>query len=125
MNPEVKKIGNKLFDKVELAQHKVELTVVSDLEKLLKEIKSLNTPISQNIDKLMNLDKLLKDEKELSKNNLNKLNSAYEKAVVLVDKLKQTSKELGIDIPLINIANNELNGASEDFVDLNGVLKRI
>jgi histidyl-tRNA synthetase len=125
MNPEVTKIGNKLFDKVELAQHKVELTVVSDLEKLLKEIKSLNAPISQNIDKLMNLDKLLKDEKELSKNNLNKLNSAYEKAVVLVDKLKQTSKELGIDIPLINIANNELNGASEDFVDLNGVLKRI
>ena len=125
MNPEVKKIGNKLFDKVELGSQKVELTVVSDLEKLLNEVKSLNAPISQNIDKLINLDKLLKDEKELSKNNLNKLNSAYEKAVVLVDKLKQTSKELGIDIPLIKTATNELDGAAEDFVDLNGVLKRI
>ena len=33
MNPEVKKIGNKLFDKVELASHKVELGKLDDIEK--------------------------------------------------------------------------------------------
>ena len=71
------------------------------------------------------MDKALKDEKESSKNNLNKLNSTYEKSIVLVDKLKQTSKELGIDIPLIKTAETILDGASEDFVDLNGVLKRV
>ena len=118
-------VNNALFGKTKLASVKVELSVVTDLEKLLAEVKSLNAPVSQNIDKLTNLDKALKDEKELSKNNLNKLNSAYEKSVVLVDKLKQTSKELGIDIPLIKTADSILNGAAEDFVDLNGVLKRV
>ena len=121
---ELKIVCDKLF-KTELASQKVELSIVSNLEKLLSELKSLNSPISQNIDKLTNLDKALKDEKESSKNNLNKLNSTYEKSIVLVDKLKQTSKELGIDIPLIKTAETILDGASEDFVDLNGVLKRV
>ena len=37
MNPEVKKIGNKLFDKVELASHKIDLALIDDIEKRNKE----------------------------------------------------------------------------------------
>ena len=125
MTPQEKNVFGKLFTKTELGTHNVELGISQDLEKLLSELKSLNTPVSQNIDKLTNLDKLIKDEKELSKNNLNKLNSTYEKAVSLVDKLQQTSKDLGIDIPILKTANTILDGAAEDFVDLNGILKRM
>jgi hypothetical protein len=37
MNPEVKKIGNKLFDKVELASHKIDLAIIDDLKKGISE----------------------------------------------------------------------------------------
>jgi chaperonin cofactor prefoldin len=67
----LKSVGNKLF-KTELANHKVELGLAQDLEKLISDIKSLGNPINQNIDRLTNLDKMIRDEKELSKNNLSK-----------------------------------------------------
>ncbi len=36
MNPEVQKIGNKLFDKVELASVKIDLGLIDDIEKNLQ-----------------------------------------------------------------------------------------
>jgi hypothetical protein len=41
MNPEVKKIGNKLFDKVELASQKVELANINDFTKKTVETENL------------------------------------------------------------------------------------
>ena len=37
MNPEVKKIGNKLFDKVELASQRIDLAIIDDLKKGISE----------------------------------------------------------------------------------------
>lgn len=118
----LKTIGNKLF-KTELSNHKVELGLAQDLEKLLSEIKTLSNPINQNIDRLTNLDKLIKDEKQSSKDNLNKLNQSYEKAVSLVEKLDKQAKDLGIDAPIVKIAFNELKGAEEDYNNLSKLIK--
>jgi hypothetical protein len=41
MNPEVKKIGNKLFDKVELASQKVELANINEFTKKTVETENL------------------------------------------------------------------------------------
>jgi translation initiation factor 2B subunit (eIF-2B alpha/beta/delta family) len=37
MNPEVTKIGNKLFDKVELASQRIDLAIIDDLKKGISE----------------------------------------------------------------------------------------
>jgi hypothetical protein len=37
MTPEVKKIGNKLFDKVELASQRIDLAIIDDLKKGISE----------------------------------------------------------------------------------------
>ena len=42
MNPEVKKIGDKLFDKVELASQKVELALADDIKALIGKYKGLD-----------------------------------------------------------------------------------
>ena len=120
----LKSVGNKLF-KTELGNQKIELGLVQDLEKLLSNIKSLSNPISQNIDKLTNLNKMIKDEKESSKNNLTKLNQSYQKAVTLVERLDKQAKDLGIDAPIVKIAFNELKGAEEDYNDLSKLIKQI
>ena len=117
----LKSVGNKLF-KTELANHNVELGVAQDLEKEISNIKSLSNPISQNIDKLTNLDKLIKDEKQIANQNLDKLNSSYSKAVSIYDKLEKASKELGIDSPILKTAFSELKGAEEDFNELKKLL---
>ena len=46
MNPEVKKISNKLFDKVELSSVKVELALKDDIQKGLTDYKTLDSAIT-------------------------------------------------------------------------------
>lgn len=111
--------------KVELAKHGVELGAAQDLEKELSNIKNLQNPLAQNIDRLTNLDASLKAEKKLANDNLLKLNASYEKAVQIHDKLKVSAKELGIDLPIVNTAINVLKGAEADFKELKSLLNQI
>ena len=122
-----KSVYNRLFseDKVELGKHEVELGAAQDLEKELVNIVNLQNPISQNIDKLTNLDKMLRDEKKSSQDNLSKLNSAYEQAVKLHDKLKKMQSELGINLPIVETAANRLKGAEADYKELNSLLNSL
>jgi len=121
-----KTVYNKLFtEKVELAKHEVELGAAQDLEKELVNIVNLQNPISQNIDRLTNLDASLKAEKKLANENLAKLNSSYTSAVALHDKLKKMQGELGINLPIVETAFNRLKGAESDFKDLKTLLNQI
>jgi hypothetical protein len=104
---------------------KFELGLVQDLDKEISNLKSLQNPIFQNIDKLTNLDKSLKDEKKLANDNLNKLNSNYEKAVSIYDKLDKSSKELGAEIPSLKTSLSFLKGIESDFNDLKSLLNTI
>lgn len=122
-----KSVYNRLFaeDKVELGKHEVELGAAQDLEKELVNIVNLQKPISQNIDRLTNIDKMLRDEKKSSQDNLSKLNSAYEQAVKLHDKLKKMQSELGINLPIVETAANRLKGAESDYKELNSLLNSL
>lgn len=111
--------------KVELAKHEVELGAAQDLEKELVNIVNLQNPIAQNIDRLTNLDALLRAEKKLANDNLAKLNSSYTSAVTLHDKLKKMQGELGINLPIVETAFNRLKGAQQDFNDLKTLLNQI
>lgn len=104
---------------------KFELGLVQDLDKEISNLKSLQNPIAQNIDKLTNLDKSLKDEKKLANDNLSKLNSNYEKAVSIYDKLDKSSKELGAEIPSLKTSLSFLKGIESDFNDLKSLLNSI
>lgn len=120
----LKNVGKKLF-KTELESHKVELGAAQDLEKELVNIKNLEAPISSNIDKLTNLDKLLRDEIQLSNSNMQKLNASYEKAVLLYEKLDKMQKELGIETPVGKTAVTILKGAETDYNDLRSLLNKL
>lgn len=119
-------IKQEVFSKItELAAQRVELGAAQDLEKELVNIKNLEAPIASNIDKLTNLDKLLKDEIQLSNSNMQKLNASYEKAVVLYEKLDKMQKELGIETPVGKTAVNILKGAEADYNDLRSLLNKL
>jgi len=121
-----KTVYNKLFkEETQLAKHEVELGAAQDLEKELVNIVNLQNPISQNIDRLTNLDASLKAEKKLANENLAKLNSSYTSAVALHDKLKKMQGELGINLPIVETAFNRLKGAESDFKDLKTLLNQI
>jgi DNA repair exonuclease SbcCD ATPase subunit len=121
-----KTVYNKLFkEETQLAKHEVELGAAQDLEKELVVMQNLQNPISQNIDRLTNLSKQLSDEKKSANDNLLKLNSSYEKAVVLHEKLKKMQGELGINLPIVETAFNRLKGAESDFKDLRTLLNQI
>jgi hypothetical protein len=121
-----KTVYNKLFkEETQLAKHEVELGAAQDLEKELVNIVNLQNPISQNIDRLTNLDASLKAEKKLANENLAKLNSFYTSALALHDKLKKMQGELGINLPIVETAFNRLKGAESDFKDLKTLLNQI
>ena len=109
----------------DLSSHKIELGTSQDLEKELVNLVNLQNPINQNIDKLTNLDSQLKAEKKTANENLIKLNSAYEKAVTLHDKLKKMQGELGINLPIVETAFNRLKGAEVDYKQLKTLLNQI
>lgn len=119
-------IKQEVFSKItELAAQRVELGAAQDLEKELVNIKNLEAPIASNIDKLTNLDKLLKDEIQLSNSNMQKLNASYEKAVLLYEKLDKMQKELGIETPIGKTAITILKGAETDYNDLRSLLNKL
>jgi len=87
MNPEVTKIGNKLFDKVELATQKVDLSSIKFLE-------------DDDVRMKKGLDKLKSLRAEMKKTYLDAIDGANTN----YGNFKQKAKELGLnpdDFPLV------------------------
>jgi len=104
MTPEVKKIGNKLFDKVELGSNKIELALIDDINKLLDgNLAKQRTLIAQGL-------KLSDD--------LLALTVDYQKALSLSIDAANKAKELGIPDAekLFRVRGEE----AKDFKDIVG-----
>lgn len=117
MNPEVKKIGNKLFDKVELASQKVELALTDDIKKIMQD--ALNFK-NQYINAATQSVNSLKEAKRLAINWRDNLSEANK----LIINLNQKANELGVDIPKEVLAYKDiiLKGAkdADDYVKIIG-----
>ena len=101
MNPEVKKIGNKLFDKVELASQKVELALTDAIKKYTAGYKKYNdeglalTQKGQRIRVELNeiISAMLK-WRELGDSIANDMLPEFK-------KIEAAAKDLGIDVKTI------------------------
>jgi prefoldin subunit 5 len=106
MNPEVTKIGNKLFDKVELASQKVELALGQDLMSAEENLKNA----------LLNYGKI-KDTFEKAKNDFK---TEADKAYKIAIQYNSSANELGlkaIDNPSFKLIDTYL--ASPLYKNLN------
>jgi hypothetical protein len=92
MNPEVTKIGNKLFDKVELSSQKVELALIDDLRKSAELTKSKSNSLYDSINES-------KKWAERSKENYANLIKQHVDFLAVVKKIEAMAKDLGIAIP--------------------------
>ncbi len=113
MNPEVTKIGNKLFDKVELSSQKIELGILQDLQENINKGVALGDKTKQQLTVADNQlktkreteKKLAAEEIELKK-QLEILDTYsqdtkafYNRAKPLYDNFINQAKDLGIDYP--------------------------
>lgn len=92
MTPEVKKIGNKLFDKVELASHKIELALVDDFNKEYQKLNDVFFKAETNV----------VDYNELANKIASDFNSTGQvllSANKKFDDILKSSKDLGIELP--------------------------
>jgi hypothetical protein len=103
MNPEVKKIGNKLF-KTELANQKVELSVIDDYYSSVQ--KAIATYVSAD-NKLKELKSYAKTIQDLFDNSGEQILLANK----IFDNVKKQAADLGIDLP------NELKNNNKDLSD--------
>jgi len=117
MNPEVKKIANKLF-KTELGSHKVELALVDDLLKLI----SLNpnyvdraSRINSNVESLFKVLNGIIDEIDNMKTQLSNIDGAKNALGAnaqdinnVINKIQAQVKELGLDVKSIKGYNEAL-----------------
>jgi hypothetical protein len=115
MTPEVKKIGNKLFDKVELASKKIELGIVEDIAKISNDANQLVKTLANDKIALLNADKEITQAKKnvalVEKNadkivadsdkNLSKGSSLLPKIGTILDKADAAAKGLGLDAKAI------------------------
>jgi hypothetical protein len=92
MTPEVKKIGNKLFDKVELSSVKVDLAINDDVQKAYNQAIEAR---KKSLDVYMAAKKAVDDALVEMKN----LRSINENALPLFAKFDALIKELGIPYP--------------------------
>ena len=92
MNPEVKKIGNKLFDKVELSSIKVDLAINDDVKK------AYNDAIAARKSSLDVYNKA-KSTVDNALSELKRLRGVNENALPLFAKFEAVIKELGIPMP--------------------------
>ena len=92
MNPEVKKIGNKLFDKVELGSHKIELGLIDDFNKDYQKIN----------DVFFKTETSVVDYNELANKIASDFNSAGQILLTANKKFEdvlKSAKDLGIELP--------------------------
>jgi regulator of replication initiation timing len=99
MNPEVKKIGNKLFDKVELSSVKVELGLTQDIVAVLKQISSEMINAEKTINNLSSLKKQTDEQKVKAEESMKNLVSLYNKGLPIYDKIDKMSEELDVVVP--------------------------
>lgn len=85
MTPQEKNVFGKLSTKTELGTHKLELGIIQDIIAISKQGQDLNTNASSALDRAL----------VLYNESLKPLNSANK----LIDKVKNDSKALGLDIP--------------------------
>jgi hypothetical protein len=104
MNPEVTKIGNKLFDKVDLSSVKVELGVVEDIAKMISDANSLLKTLVDDKILLSNADKAIAAANTnadkvavASEKNAQKALALLPKIGTILDKADQAAKGLGLD----------------------------
>jgi hypothetical protein len=117
MNPEVTKIGNKLFDKVELASQKVDLALNTDVDKAVSDYyNTSNTAFSKSTGAINSLREALAVH--------NKSYEITKQFDVLLKKINDTAKELGISpnewqiYKDLNIAIKEKNRTLENIKSL-------
>jgi regulator of replication initiation timing len=99
MNPEVTKIGNKLFDKVELESQKVELGLTQDIVAVLKQISSEMINAEKSINNLELLKKQTDEQKVKAEESMKNLVSLYNKGLPIYDKIDKMSEELDVVVP--------------------------
>ena len=102
MNPEVKKIGNKLFDKVELASQKIELALIDDLTKSLNKSKASYKEFNDAYSKFVDFRRLSILSGEQYSKDANEMINLYENAA-------KQAKELGLDFNSIQVAKDVRN----------------
>ena len=116
MNPEVKKIGNKLFDKVELTSQKVELGIIQDIEERALN----NSKSAQNIDNDFTNFMQLKTKIQANLKSLLQENNS------LTNKIKESEKvlkDLGIDDKSLFKAKTYASQVDELAKSIEGKLK--
>jgi hypothetical protein len=99
MTPEVTKIGNKLFDKVELESQKVELGLTQDIVAVLKQISSEMINAEKTINNLSSLKKQTDEQKVKAEESMKNLVSLYNKGLPIYDKIDKMSEELDVVVP--------------------------
>jgi hypothetical protein len=92
MTPEVTKIGNKLFDKVELASQRIELALLDDINKARIDTDNIENSLIDEVTKAVSI--LENGNKIIDKAILSSKN-----VIDNIDKARVMSKELGIDLP--------------------------
>jgi hypothetical protein len=92
MTPEVTKIGNKLFDKVELASQRIDLGLIDDINKLKIEANNIEDSAVSEIKKSISI-------LDNASNILDKAILSSKSVIDQIDKAKIMAKELGIDLP--------------------------
>ena len=110
---------DRLSDKTELAKHKVELRLVDDFNKLLKEAEGFKTKYKGDSDSLINS---VKNAKMTIQNWRDTLQSA----VTLLSDISKKANELGVELPkeIISAKETILKGAKATS-DANKILMKI
>ena len=112
-------VYDRLSDKTELAKHKVELRLVDDFNKLLKEAEGFKTKYKGDSDSLINS---VKNAKMTIQNWRDTLQSA----VTLLSDISKKANELGVELPkeIISAKETILKGAKATS-DANKILMKI
>ena len=97
MNPEIIKIGNKLF-KTELAIQKVELGSVKELEFQLKQLKGWESDMLKEAGKYMDILTSLEKQYQIANGKRNLANREAGNSLAVIESFKNNAKNLGIDV---------------------------
>jgi hypothetical protein len=97
MNPEIIKIGNKLF-KTELATQKVELGSVKELEFQLKQLKGWESDMLKEAGKYMDILTSLEKQYQIANGKRNLANREAGNSLAVIESFKNNAKNLGIDV---------------------------
>jgi hypothetical protein len=125
----LKSVGNKLFAKTELANHKVELGLIDDFKKELDFLKqgqkTINASTQEFVNQLNNFSVLqgkLADSFNKSEDYKDQLKADIDVIVKLVDKISIQAKELGLDPK--TVIGNEVVKIVADVEDTINIIEK-